>query len=134
MIEIATIGTRAVSAICDIPGLNFLKPAVGMVGLICETAKTVNSNGVAARALASHAQDVTNSVVNRATALHGGKHGDLTTLCRALDEVQGFLQLLRHRPRIKSWIFAAKEQERFAELNSALERALAVFSVCSCHP
>ncbi|KAJ6562544.1 hypothetical protein B0H19DRAFT_99469 [Mycena capillaripes] len=43
VVEIATIGTRAAGVLCDIPGLNLLRPVVGMVGLICETAKVSNS-------------------------------------------------------------------------------------------
>jgi hypothetical protein len=39
ILEVATLGVRAAGAICDIPGANFLKPAFGMVAVICDTAK-----------------------------------------------------------------------------------------------
>jgi hypothetical protein len=34
-----TFGVRAAGAICDIPGVNFLKPVFGMVAVICDIAK-----------------------------------------------------------------------------------------------
>jgi hypothetical protein len=39
ILEVATLGVRAAGAICDLPGVNFLKPAFGMVAVICDTAK-----------------------------------------------------------------------------------------------
>ncbi|KAJ7897430.1 hypothetical protein B0H13DRAFT_1884731 [Mycena leptocephala] len=100
-----------------------------MVGLIFDTAKAVNSNRAAARALARHAQDVTSSVVDRTTALLGAAHADsLMALHLALKEVQAFLVLLKSRWLVTSWILASKDKNRFTELNGALDRALAVFS------
>ncbi|KAF8201129.1 hypothetical protein K438DRAFT_638003 [Mycena galopus ATCC 62051] len=128
VLEIATMCTRAASALSDIPmpGVSFLKPVVGMVGLICDTAKTVNGNRAAALALARHAKDVTNSIVEKAS--HGGKDADsVATLRLALEEVQTFLELLQSRRRVASWILAVKDKDRFTELNGALDRALAVF-------
>ncbi|KAJ7640693.1 hypothetical protein DFH06DRAFT_620037 [Mycena polygramma] len=128
ILEIAAFGTRAAAAICDVPvpGLAFGKPAVAIVGLICETVKTVKSNRTSAHALARHAQNVTDSIVDRA---HTTEHdGSLTELCRALQQVQEFLTILQNRRRVTSWAFAVKDRDRFTELNSMLDRALQVFS------
>jgi len=135
ILEIAILGTRAADAICEIPVLNMLKPAVGMVALICDTAKTVRSNRKAALELASHAQDVTNLIVDRATALYGdpkdGPVQSLAPLCRTLKDVHAFLKILQSRRwRVVPWLLATKDQDRFAELNSALDKALSLFS-CS---
>jgi hypothetical protein len=46
-----------------------------------------------------------------------------------LEEVQAFLERLQGRRRATSWLLAVKDKERFAELNAALDRALAVFCV-----
>jgi hypothetical protein len=46
-----------------------------------------------------------------------------------LEEVQAFLEHLQGRRRVTLWLLAAKDKERFAELNMALDRALAVFRV-----
>ncbi|KAJ6460818.1 hypothetical protein C8R47DRAFT_1226068 [Mycena vitilis] len=122
VLELASIGTRVAGAVCDIPapGFAFAKPAFAMAALI------VKSNRTAAEALAHHAQNVTNSIVRRAgPAL---QRDSLEELCRALQQVQDFLEVLQSRcPRI-SWIFAFRDKECFAELNSTLDRALNVFS------
>jgi hypothetical protein len=39
ILEVVTLGARAAGAICDIPGVNFLKPVFGMLAVICDTAK-----------------------------------------------------------------------------------------------
>ncbi|KAJ7872536.1 hypothetical protein B0H14DRAFT_3131563 [Mycena olivaceomarginata] len=153
VLEVATLSTRAASAICEIPlpGLSFLKPAVGMAALICDTAKvainyhlasyicskpnhprqTVNGNRAAALALARHAEDVTNSIVERArkTSPQGKSSGAdaVAPLVLTLEDVQAFLKRLQGRRRAASWILAGKDKERFAELNAALDRALVVF-------
>ncbi|KAJ7603057.1 hypothetical protein DFH06DRAFT_341991 [Mycena polygramma] len=128
ILEIASIGTRVAGAVCDIPapGLALGKPAVMMVALICETAKTVKSNRAAAEALARHAQNVTNSIMVRVDTWTQGE--SFKELRCALEQVQDFLELLQHRRRVASWIFALKDKDRFAELNSALDRAVQVFS------
>ncbi|KAJ6460821.1 hypothetical protein C8R47DRAFT_1226071 [Mycena vitilis] len=128
VIELATLGTRAAAAVCDIPvpGLALGKPAVAMVGLICETAKTVKSNHTAAEALSRHAQNVTHSIVDRVDTRTQGE--PLTELHHALQSIQDFLKVLQRRRRVTSFIFAVKDKDHFAELNSALDRALQVFS------
>ncbi|KAJ6460819.1 hypothetical protein C8R47DRAFT_117528 [Mycena vitilis] len=128
IIEIASISTRVADAICEIPlpGLALGKPVVAIVALICETAKTVKSNRTSARALARHAHHVTDSIVARAgPALQGDS---LTELSCTLQQVQDLLTVLQTRTRATSWIFAAKDKERFTELNNALDRSLQVFS------
>ncbi|KAJ7318936.1 hypothetical protein DFH08DRAFT_1035313 [Mycena albidolilacea] len=46
ILEVATLGTRVAGAICEIPlpGLNFLKPVVGLAVLICDTAKVISGD------------------------------------------------------------------------------------------
>lgn len=39
IIELASLTARATGTICDAPMLNFLKPAVGIAGIVCDTAK-----------------------------------------------------------------------------------------------
>ncbi|KAJ7916183.1 hypothetical protein B0H13DRAFT_2658448 [Mycena leptocephala] len=124
ILEIATFGVRAAGAICDIPGINFLKPVFGM---------TVHGNRKAALALADHAKTVTHSIVDRTVVLYGEAEPEnvhsLAPLCRALEQVQAFLETLQNRRwRGKSWVLAMKDQDRFTELNSALDKALAVFT------
>ncbi|KAJ7822425.1 hypothetical protein B0H13DRAFT_1920179 [Mycena leptocephala] len=140
MLEVATLGVRAAGAICDIPGCNLLKPVLGMVAVICDTAKayilffpTIHGNRKAALMLAHHAKNVTILIVDRATVLYGeaGPQNvhSLAPLCRALEQVQAFLESLRNRRWGSiSWVLAGNDKDRFTELNSALDRALAVFS------
>ncbi|KAJ7741419.1 hypothetical protein DFH07DRAFT_57340 [Mycena maculata] len=53
----------------------------------------------------------------------------LAALKLALDNVHSYLTVLKkpHR-RVTSWILANQEKDRFTRLNSALDRALALFS------
>ncbi|KAJ7899773.1 hypothetical protein B0H13DRAFT_2029438 [Mycena leptocephala] len=132
MLEIASLSTRFAGIACDVPVLNVLKPVLGMAALMCETAKTVNSNGAAATALAARARDVTNYVLDRAIELHADGQPTqeaFSTLKLTLEDIQAFLKVLQNRrKRAGSWLLAVKDKERFAELNSALDGALAVFS------
>ncbi|KAF7377631.1 hypothetical protein MSAN_00185900 [Mycena sanguinolenta] len=129
ILEVATIGTRAASALCDIPipAFGILKPIMGTAVLICEIAKTVKGNREAVLALARHAQDVTNSVVERANKSLNDPDS-VAALRLILEEIRAFLKLLQSRKRLASWIFAAKDKDRFTELNNALDRALTVFA------
>ncbi|KAJ7878737.1 hypothetical protein B0H14DRAFT_2710712 [Mycena olivaceomarginata] len=131
ILEVATVGTRVAGAVCEIPlpGLNFLKPVVGLAVLICDTAKTVDGNRTAAVALASHAQEVTHSIVERAEKEpHGNNNAaSVDNLRLTLEEIQAFLERLKSRRRTTAWLMAVKDKDRFVELNGALDRALAVF-------
>ncbi|KAJ7603059.1 hypothetical protein DFH06DRAFT_341995 [Mycena polygramma] len=128
LIELTSIGTRVAGAVCDIPapGLALAKPAASLVAMICETVKTVKSNRTAAKALACHAQNVTESIVNRLDTRSQGE--SWRELHRALQQVQDFLTILQNRRRATRWVFAGKDKDRLTELNSALDRALQVFS------
>ncbi|KAJ7822422.1 hypothetical protein B0H13DRAFT_2681786 [Mycena leptocephala] len=133
ILEVATLGVRAAGAIYDLPGVNFLKPVFGMVAVICDTAKTVHGNRKAALALADHALNVTNLIVARTTTLYGEAGPEnvhsLAPLCRALEQIQAFLEGLQNRRlRIAAWVLAGNDKDRFAELNSALDKALAIFA------
>ncbi|KAJ7192604.1 hypothetical protein GGX14DRAFT_546472 [Mycena pura] len=124
-LEVANVGILAASAICDAPVLNFLKPALGTVALICETAKTVQGNRQSAAELANYARNVTAHVVDLTAP---GCENAMAPLCSALEETQVFLHSLRKRRRVASWMLARWENDRFTQLNSALDRALYVFS------
>jgi hypothetical protein len=39
ILELASLGIRVTTAICEAPALNFLKPAVGIAGVICDMAR-----------------------------------------------------------------------------------------------
>ncbi|KAJ7126097.1 hypothetical protein C8R44DRAFT_119799 [Mycena epipterygia] len=134
ILELASLSTRTAGAICEAPVLNFLKPAVGIAELICDTAKSVKSNRDAALDLAKHASAVTRCIVERASATDGAsiaKDGEaLKILKLALEDVQSYLTFLRdRRRRVISWILANQYKERFAQLNGALDKALSMFSV-----
>ncbi|KAF7336805.1 hypothetical protein MVEN_02116300 [Mycena venus] len=132
ILELATLGVRAASAICDVPGLNFLKPAVGLAGIICETAKSAKSDCEAARELAKHSSTVTKSIVDCASkmdvsSMNSGEAP--VALKSALEDVQTYLNALRKPSRrMTSWILANQEKERIAELTRALDKALALFT------
>ncbi|KAJ7318939.1 hypothetical protein DFH08DRAFT_970834 [Mycena albidolilacea] len=130
-LEVATLGTRVAGAVCEIPlpGLSFLKPIVGLAVLICDTAKTMNGNNIAAVALAHHAEEVTHSIVKRVEKeQHGNNNAaSVDKLRLTLEEIQAFLERLKSRRRATAWLMAVKDKDRFSELNSALDRALVVF-------
>ncbi|KAJ7778992.1 hypothetical protein B0H16DRAFT_1500754 [Mycena metata] len=126
ILETVSFTTRVAAAIVEIPVLNLVKPVVEMTALICDTAKVVKSNREAAIDLAEHAQNVTNSVVARATA---GDENSLEVLCGALDKIQKFLDTWKdRRGGVASLVLAAKDKDQFAGLHLALDRALEVFT------
>ncbi|KAJ7776689.1 hypothetical protein B0H14DRAFT_2964032 [Mycena olivaceomarginata] len=124
ILEVATLGTRVAGAVCEIPlpGLSFLKPVVGLAVLICDTAKTMNGNSIAAVALARHAEEVTHSVVEGAEKEQHGNDN-----AASVDKLRLTLEEIQARRRTTAWLMAVKDKDRFAELNSALDRALVVF-------
>ncbi|KAJ7135756.1 hypothetical protein C8R44DRAFT_768964 [Mycena epipterygia] len=130
ILELASLSTRAAGAICEAPVLNFLKPAVGISELICDTAKSVKSNRDAATELAKHASAVTKCIVERVSPKDGTNDGEaLKALKLTLDDVQSYLAVLRKpRRRVTSWLLANQEKDRFVRLNGALDKALATFS------
>ncbi|KAF8201140.1 hypothetical protein K438DRAFT_1965665 [Mycena galopus ATCC 62051] len=92
VLEIATLATRVASALCDtILGVNFLKPVVGMT-------VTINGYRAGALALARHAEEVTNFIVEKAS--NGEKDADSAAALRlALEDVQAFLKLVKSTTR-----------------------------------
>ncbi|KAJ6524389.1 hypothetical protein DFH09DRAFT_1096077 [Mycena vulgaris] len=130
VLEVISLSTRAAGAVCEAPGLSYLKPVVGIAALICETAKTVKSNRDAAVELAGHARTVTTCIVDRASAMSTNNDGTaLEALKLTLKEIQSYLILLaKPRRRLRPWIFANQQKERFVQLNAALDKALAMFS------
>ncbi|KAJ7512628.1 hypothetical protein B0H11DRAFT_1374 [Mycena galericulata] len=128
IIELVSMSTRAVGAICDVPILNVMKPVVGITSLICDTAKCVQSNREAALDLAVRASAMTRSIVDR-VAMDGAYDPEaLEALKLALEEIQSYLTVLKKpRRRLSSWILANQEKDRFARLDGALDKALALF-------
>ncbi|KAJ6512865.1 hypothetical protein C8R45DRAFT_920642 [Mycena sanguinolenta] len=131
--ELANFSIRAANAICDAPVLNSLKPIVGIAEIIVETAQTVKNNRIAALQLASHSSTVTKSITDHAATLGLDVY---SSNCEALVPLQSVLQsihlyltdLQKPQRRITSWVTAAKEKDRIAELNRALDKALALFT------
>ncbi|KAJ6512889.1 hypothetical protein C8R45DRAFT_1087992 [Mycena sanguinolenta] len=134
--ELANLSIRAASAVCEAPVLNFLKPVVGIVEIISETAQTVRSNRQAALQLAAHSTLVTRSIAEHAAAV--GMDGSaapngksLVALTSALESIHLYLtdlQKPRRQRRITSWIMANKEKDRIAEFSQGLDKALALFT------
>ncbi|KAJ7461858.1 hypothetical protein B0H11DRAFT_118273 [Mycena galericulata] len=131
ILEYVSVGARAVGAICHVPLLNVMKPVVGVATLICDTAKCVRSNREAALDISARARTVTRSVVERA-AMDGAAVPDpeaLDALKLALEDIQSYLTALKKpRNRFSSWFLANQEKEQFAKLDSALDKAVALFS------
>ncbi|KAJ7485582.1 hypothetical protein FB451DRAFT_60797 [Mycena latifolia] len=133
VLELVSLSTRAAGAICEAPVLNFLKPVVGVAAMICDTAKCVKSNHDAAADLAKRASAVTKCIVDRASAMGSPSAADnedaLEALKLALEDIQAYLAFLgRPRRRLAPWVFANREKDRFVQLDSALDKALAMFS------
>ncbi|KAJ7840759.1 hypothetical protein B0H13DRAFT_2100353 [Mycena leptocephala] len=136
ILELISLSTRVAGAICDVPVLNFLKPMVGIAALICDTAKSVQGNREASLDLAKHASIVTKCVVERASALDGGLTASnveaVKALELALEDIHSYLIILGKRSKsIASWILASQDRERIYKLNSALDKALAMFSAAN---
>ncbi|KAJ7512659.1 hypothetical protein B0H11DRAFT_2901 [Mycena galericulata] len=129
--EYISVGARAVGAICDVPVLDVMKPVVGVMNLICETAKCVRSNREAALDISARAMTVTRSIVERA-ATAGAVVPDkeaLDALKLALEDINSYLTALKKpRRRLSSWILANQEKDRFARLDGALDKAVVLFS------
>ncbi|KAJ6502049.1 hypothetical protein C8R45DRAFT_607906 [Mycena sanguinolenta] len=132
ILELASLSTRAASAICDAPVLNFLKPIVGIAETICDTAKTVKSNRDAALELAKHSSAVTKAIVDHAAALDipEASNGEgLGLLKSALEDIRLYLtSLQQHCRRPIRWIMANQDKDRIVQLNCALDKALAIFT------
>ncbi|KAJ6512888.1 hypothetical protein C8R45DRAFT_1206837 [Mycena sanguinolenta] len=137
-IELANLSIRAASAVCEAPVLNFLKPVVGIVEIISETAQTVRSNRQAALQLAAHSTLVTRSIAEHAAAAgmdgSAAPNGEsLVALTSALESIHLYLgDLQKPHPRLRrrfaSWIMANKEKDRIAEFSQGLDKALALFT------
>ncbi|KAJ7485593.1 hypothetical protein FB451DRAFT_61034 [Mycena latifolia] len=133
ILELVSLATRAAGAICEAPVLNFLKPVVGVTALICDTAKCVKSNHDAAADLAKRASAVTKCIVDRLSAMDSpsaaANKDALEALKLALEDIQAYLAFLgRPRRRLAPWVLASQEKDRFVQLDSALDKALAMFS------
>ncbi|KAJ7461856.1 hypothetical protein B0H11DRAFT_2285823 [Mycena galericulata] len=132
ILEYVSVGARAVGAICDAPVLDAMKPVVGVINLICETAKCVRSNREAALDISARARAVTRSIVERA-AMDGAAVPDpeaLNSLKLALEDIQSYLTALKKpRRRLSSWFLANQEKDQFAKLDGGLDKAVALFSV-----
>ncbi|KAF7374561.1 hypothetical protein MSAN_00340700 [Mycena sanguinolenta] len=131
-VELANFSIQAASAICEAPVLNFLKPVVGIAGMIAETAQTVKSNRAAAIALAAHSSMVTKSIAEHAATLgqDGCNDEAFMALKSLLLDIHLHLTDLQkpRRRHVRSWITANKERDRIVELNRGLDKALTLFT------
>ncbi|KAJ7794743.1 hypothetical protein B0H14DRAFT_2922439 [Mycena olivaceomarginata] len=133
-LEVATLTTQAVGIVCEFPILNVLKPVALMAALICDRARTAQSNHKAALLLAVHTQYVIQFIVVPTTTSTRGEHAEdensMRPLRLVLGEIQAFLEHLQKRRRpIAGWIFAKRDEDRFKDLNDRLDRLLIMFIV-----
>ncbi|KAJ6552122.1 hypothetical protein DFH09DRAFT_1319509 [Mycena vulgaris] len=128
----STASAHALRAWCaTTPGMNVYQPiAASAVGVCSAAALTVKSNRAAAVELAAHARTVTKCIVDRASAMPANNDAAaLEALRLTLNEIQSYLILFaKPRRRLRPWIFANHQKDRFAQLNAALDKALAMFS------
>ncbi|KAJ7485273.1 hypothetical protein FB451DRAFT_1228973 [Mycena latifolia] len=73
---------------------------------------------------------LTKCIVDRASATSAaGNEEALEALKLVLEDIHSYLTFLgKPRPRLTPWVFANQEKNRFTELNSALDKALTMFS------
>ncbi|KAK6996557.1 hypothetical protein R3P38DRAFT_1966804 [Favolaschia claudopus] len=134
-LEIVSLGTKTLSAISEAPGLNLLKPALGAVSIICDQTKLVRRNREAALELARHSSAVIQSIVNHTKAVHVSRsintHAfeEVGLVGAVLQDIQAYLATLKKpRRRLPTWIMADQEKDRISRLESALDKALALFT------
>ncbi|KAJ7035414.1 hypothetical protein C8F04DRAFT_1098372 [Mycena alexandri] len=132
--EIATFATKVAAVVCDAPVLGIVTPILGTVTLICEIAETVHSNRQAARLLAQRTNNMVEFVITPGSTLilesqPGRGHALLEELQRAVDDVHSFLEVLRRRGRVPTWIFAQRDRKRFKELNNTLSYLMVLLNM-----
>ncbi|KAK7006134.1 hypothetical protein R3P38DRAFT_1701188 [Favolaschia claudopus] len=131
-LEIVSLGTKTLSAISEAPGLNLLKPALGAVSTICDQAKLVRRNKEAALELARHSSAVIQSLVDHTDAFDVSgptNTHDFEEVGAVLQDIQTYLTTLsKPRRRLLIWIMADQEKDRISRLESALDKALALFT------
>ncbi|KAJ7704147.1 hypothetical protein B0H14DRAFT_3029048 [Mycena olivaceomarginata] len=124
-LEVATLTTQAVGIVCEFPILNVLKPVALMAALICDRARTAQSNHKAALLLAVHS---TFPSTTSTRGEHAEDENSMRPLRLVLGEIQAFLEHLQKRRRpIAGWIFAKRDEDRFKDLNDRLDRLLIMF-------
>ncbi|KAJ7751428.1 hypothetical protein B0H16DRAFT_831246 [Mycena metata] len=132
--EIAAFAAKVAAVVCDAPVLGIVTPILGTVTLICETAETVHSNRQAARFLAHRTNILVEFVITPGLTLllesqPGRGKALLGELQRAVDDIHGFLEVLRHRGRAPSWIFAQRDRKQFKELNKTLSDLMVLLNM-----
>ncbi|KAJ7722198.1 hypothetical protein B0H16DRAFT_1600939 [Mycena metata] len=127
-LELVALGARVSAALFDLNVLDFLKPVIGTVALICETVKTVKTNHASALKLVQRVNTVMECVFERASRTEGVNEHALRTLHNALEDILSHLASLQKRRRASVWLLANQEKERVAQLSGALNDALALFS------
>ncbi|KAJ7764436.1 hypothetical protein B0H14DRAFT_2971663, partial [Mycena olivaceomarginata] len=132
ILELASLSIRVATAICEAPALNFLIPAVGIAGVIYDTARSMKSNREAALELAKHSSTVTKCIVDhaaRADLSAASNDEALVALNSALEKIRLYLaDLQRPRHRIAFFIMANQEKDRTMQLNRGLDKVLMLFT------
>ncbi|KAJ7337509.1 hypothetical protein DFH08DRAFT_939014 [Mycena albidolilacea] len=127
----------ATGVICDAPVFNALKPVIGITTTICDTAKCAESNRDAALALAAHANAVTKCIVERASTEREAtapRSSEALIFCSALENIHSYLISLKtRRGHMASWVLANQQKDRSAQLATALDKVLALFTFCVVH-
>ncbi|KAJ7718042.1 hypothetical protein B0H14DRAFT_3011587 [Mycena olivaceomarginata] len=88
-LEVATLTTQAVGIVCEFPILNVLKPVALMAALICDRARTAQSNHKAALLLAVHS---TFPSTTSTRGEHAEDENSMRPLRLVLGEIQAFLE------------------------------------------
>ncbi|KAJ7814876.1 hypothetical protein B0H14DRAFT_3878517 [Mycena olivaceomarginata] len=132
ILELVSMSARAAGVICDAPVLNVMTPVIEITTMICDMEKRVKSNREVALALAAHASAVTKCIVERASTdgeatAHNAEA--LEALNLVLEDIHSYLTILSTRHgRMTSWVLANQQKDRFAQLATALDKALALFT------
>ncbi|KAF7374559.1 hypothetical protein MSAN_00340500 [Mycena sanguinolenta] len=129
--ELTNLTIRVAAAICEAPVLNFLKPVVGIVEIISETAQTVKSNRAAALELAAHSNMVMRSIAEQATTLGlDGPPTDSEALVALKSHPTSSRRLAETSPPSRSpYVLdnGKQKKDHIDEFNQRLDKALALF-------
>ncbi|KAJ7830358.1 hypothetical protein B0H14DRAFT_3715704 [Mycena olivaceomarginata] len=132
ILELASLSIRVATTIWEAPAPNFLKPAAGNAGVICDTTRWVKSNREAALELAEHSSTVTKCIVDHAGRLDLSAASDgeaLVALNSVLEKVRLYLaDLQRPRRRMAFLIMVNHGKDGTMQMDRGLDKTLALFT------
>ncbi|KAJ7829384.1 hypothetical protein B0H14DRAFT_2594093 [Mycena olivaceomarginata] len=133
ILELVSMSALAAGVICDAPVFNALKRVIGITTMICDTAKCMKSNRDVALALPTHANVVKKCILERASTEREATAPNaeaLEALKLALENIHSYLTSLKtRRGHMASWVLANQQKDRSAQLATALDKVLALFTV-----